>query len=58
MNLDLECARRAYGLLYDQTSIDFKVLENLVTKTLGVLQENGIYALFLFLYSQKENSYI
>jgi hypothetical protein len=29
-------------------------VENLVTKALGVLQENGVYAAFLYLYSRKE----
>lgn len=31
-----------------------KKLENMATKTLGVLQENGVYAGLLFLYSKKE----
>jgi len=30
-------------------------VENLATKALGVLQENGVYAAFLYLYSRSEN---
>ena len=32
-----------------------KELENMATKALGVLQEQGVYAMILFLYSKKEN---
>jgi len=32
-----------------------KELENMATKALGVLQEQGVYAMILFLYSKREN---
>ena len=32
--------------------VDIKELENIITKALGVLQAQGVYALFLYLYSQ------
>ena len=32
-----------------------ETLERLVTKTLGVLQEQGVYAMMLFLYSRSSN---
>jgi hypothetical protein len=31
---------------------DAKILERLITKTLGVLQEQGVYAMMLFLFSR------
>ena len=33
-----------------------KDIENLITRALGVLQAQGVYALYLFLYSQAENA--
>ena len=51
MNLDIYAARSAQDIIAktnDKTSRD---VENLITKTLGVLQENGVYACLLFLYS-------
>lgn len=51
MNLDIYAARSAQDIIAktnDKTSRD---VENLITKTLGVLQENGVYACLLYLYS-------
>lgn len=52
MNLDLESARISQALIKDTMEKEGKNVENLVTKTLGVLQENGVYACILFLYSR------
>jgi len=44
-NLDLACARAGKTI----AEIPSKELENLVTDALAVLEEQGVYALFLFL---------
>ena len=51
--LDRVAASRAQEIV-DQavTKAEPKEVDNLVTKVLGVLQENGIYACFLFLFSR------
>lgn len=46
-NLDLECAKLAETLAPQMT-------EQVITKALGVLEEQGLYAYFLFLKSSKE----
>lgn len=46
-NLDLECAKLAENLASQTT-------EQVITKALGVLEEQGLYAYFLFLKSSKE----
>ncbi|AKB42530.1 hypothetical protein [Methanosarcina vacuolata] len=51
MNLDLEAARTSQEIMKNTMGKQSKSVENLVTKTLGVLQENGIYACMLFLCS-------
>lgn len=55
MNLDLEAARAAQEIISGKKQ-SAKDTENLITKTLGVLQENGVYACMLFLYSRTGNS--
>lgn len=55
MNLDLEAARAAQEIISGKKQ-SAKDMENLITKTLGVLQENGVYACMLFLYSRTGNS--
>ncbi|AKB52622.1 hypothetical protein MSBRW_3369 [Methanosarcina barkeri str. Wiesmoor] len=52
MNLDLEAARTSQEIMKNTMGKQSKSVENLVTKTLGVLQENGIYACMLFLCSR------
>jgi hypothetical protein len=47
-NLDLACAQAGKNIAEKPS----KVLENLVTGALAVLEEQGIYALFLFLKTQ------
>lgn len=53
LNLDQEAAKYAQkivekGLITGKP----KEIENLITKTLGVLQEQGVYAMMLFLFSR------
>jgi hypothetical protein len=52
-NLDQLAAKAAQGII-DQTKKSSKAtdVENLVTKALGVLQENGAYAALLYLFSR------
>ena len=42
----------AIAAVVNDNHIKAKAVDNLVTKTLGVLQENGVYACFLFLFSR------
>jgi hypothetical protein len=67
MNLDLEAAKAAPELIADtnreivptkegEKKPTKSEVENLITKALGVLQENGVYACMLFLYSRTSNS--
>lgn len=51
-NLDLVCSQQAKKLA--QTSD--KALYKLITTALGVLEEQGVYALFLFLQSAKNDN--
>lgn len=55
MNLDIEAAKAAQEIISEKKQ-SAKDMENLITKTLGVLQENGVYACMLFLYSRTANS--
>jgi len=50
MNLDLEAAKRAQKIIAE-TKNKSNEAENLITKALGILQENGVYACMLYLYS-------
>lgn len=67
MNLDLEAAGTAQKIIAETNKeiVSTKEgerkptksdVENLITKALGVLQENGVYACMLFLYSRTSNS--
>lgn len=49
-NLDLACAKQAEALAAQPS----KELYKLITQALGVLEEQGVYALFLHLHAQKE----
>src|SRR6266702_2722175 len=62
-NLDLYAAEAAQGIISNTKTHKVKGkdelikpgdVENLATKTLGILQENGIYAAYLYLYSRSE----
>lgn len=52
MNLDFEAAKISQKILSKKVNVDSSNVENLVTKTLGVLQENGVYACMLYLLSK------
>ncbi len=56
MNLDLESAKTAQAIITETKESEASEVENLITKTLGVLQENGVYACMLFLYSRTSKS--
>lgn len=53
-NLDLLAAEAAQTIITETTKPDIKAtdVENVITKALGVLQENGVYAALLYLYSR------
>lgn len=53
-NLDYLAATHAQELI--QHTQNPKDIENSLTKTLGVLQENGVYACFLYLYAREKNT--
>ena len=59
-NLDSLCAQYGYTIVHDVapngnlSKSDKSKLENTITKSLGVLQENGVYAFFLYLDYRKE----
>lgn len=52
MNLDLETAKTSQKIIESTMNNKSSEVENLITKTLGVLQENGIYACILYLNSR------
>lgn len=55
-NLDSLCAEYGNAIVKNTTEPkQVKELENLITKSLGVLQENGVYAYFLYLAYRKAN---
>ena len=51
MNLDIYAARCAQEIIAKTNEKTSKEVENLITKTLGILQDNGVYACLLYLYS-------
>ncbi len=52
-NLDLLAAQTAQKIIADTTNgHKASDVDNLITKALGVLQENGVYAGLLYLYSR------
>lgn len=51
-NLDYLAAKHAQALV--SANRNAKDLENTLTKTLGVLQENGVYACFLYLLASQK----
>ncbi len=55
--LDIRCAKKAKEFVTNLPEIlkkDKNKIENLLTKSLGILQENGVYALFLWLESKSK----
>ncbi len=51
-NLDTLAAQTAQAIVKETNTFNFKAVDNLATKALGVLQENGVYAATLFLFSR------
>ncbi len=56
MNLDIEAAKAAQEIINKTAENKSNEVENLVTKTLGVLQENGVCACMLYLYSLNKDA--
>lgn len=55
INLDFEAQRHSQEILkLVDNNIRAKDIENLVTKTMGVLEQNGIYACIVYLLSRPE----
>jgi hypothetical protein len=54
MNLDICAAKSAQEIIAKTNEKPPKEVENFITKTLGVLQENGVYACLLYLYSSSD----
>lgn len=53
LNLDQKAAQHAQEMVGNGVGVkDAKAVEILITKTLGVLQEQGVYAAMLFLFSR------
>ena len=53
LNLDQKAAQHAQEMVGNGVGVkDAKAVEILITKTLGVLQEQGVYAALLFLFSR------
>jgi len=58
-NLDRTAAEHAQSIIKETKDKKASEIENTITKTLGVLQENGVYACFLYLMAkEKENSQV
>ncbi|RJX27682.1 MAG: hypothetical protein C4554_03860 [Dethiobacter sp.] len=57
MNLEYEAAKTAHYIVKEceQGGISSREVENVITKTLGVLQENGIYGCIIYLYSLSDD---
>jgi len=51
-NLDRLAAQTAQRIIVDTNQRKASEVDNLATKALGVLQENGVYAVMLYLYSR------
>ena len=56
-NLDYLAAQHAQALVSKDTTVDdAKSLEKSITTSLGVLQENGVYACFLYLLASEKDT--
>ncbi|MEJ5301314.1 MAG: hypothetical protein WHS38_10035 [Thermodesulforhabdaceae bacterium] len=56
LNLDRLAAKHAQAIINSTADKKASDVDNTVTKALGVLQENGVYACFLYLFAkEKEN---
>lgn len=52
INLDYICAKIGQKLLEETAGKDIKTKERNIRKALGILQEDGVYAMFLWLESE------
>jgi hypothetical protein len=50
--LDKLCAKTAQDIIDQRDGVDSKIIDGFTTKSLGVLQEQGVYASVLFLFSR------
>ena len=57
IDLDLHAAKTSQAIIAASPGKP-QDTENLITKTLGVLQENGVYACLLFLYARSTDAHI
>ncbi|GET42752.1 hypothetical protein [Microseira wollei] len=55
-NLDRLAAEKAQAVIANTKSQKASDVENTVTKTLGVLQEDGVYACFLYLLAKEKDN--
>lgn len=55
-NLDVIAAEAAQAIITETVQKKPGEVENLITKTLGILQENGVYAALLYLYSRTDTT--
>jgi len=55
-NLEYLAAKYAQAIVKDPQATKPKELENVITNTLGVLQENGVYACFLYLLARENDA--
>ena len=55
-DLDLLAAQTGQEIIAQTESRSANDVENLITKSLGVLQENGVYAALLYLYSRSNTT--
>lgn len=53
-NLDRLAAKHAQEIISHTKKKEAREVDNTITKTLGVLQENGIYACFLYLLAKEK----
>lgn len=53
-NIDLACARTGRELAHIKGKP--KEIENILTKALGVLEEQGVYAMFLYLFARENRT--
>jgi hypothetical protein len=56
LNLDYLAARHAQQLIQSTQQGQASEVDNTVTKALGVLQENGVYACFLYLFASEQKN--
>jgi hypothetical protein len=56
LNLDRLAAERAQAIIRRTADKKASEIDNTITKSLGVLQENGVYACFLYLLAKEKGN--